>query len=105
MLYANCVPTLHDALIIWATSSYSPVVGRCLTKLLIPDYVGPRLGVVSLFVVAGAGVDWLVSKVVLSLVSPTAQIVGTKAVFANKELSPRLSPNSVHILPALLHLY
>ena len=51
----------------------------------------------SLFLVPGAGVDGLVLTVVLSLVSPTAQIVGTMAVFANKELSPKLSPNPVQV--------
>ena len=68
-----CMLTLHDALMIWVTSGDSPAVGRCLTKLLLPEWADPRLGVVSLFLVAGAGVDVLVSTVVLSLVSPTAQ--------------------------------
>ena len=93
VLYADCVLTLHDALMIWVMSGDSSAVGRCPTKLLPPDSAAPRLGVVSLFLVAGAGVDGLVSTVVLSLVSPTAQIVETMAVFANRELSPRLSPD------------
>ena len=63
------------------------------------------MGVVSLFLVAGAGADGLVSTVVLSLVSPTTQIVETTAVFANRELSPRLPPNPVQVLPALFQLY
>ena len=63
------------------------------------------MGVVSLFLVAGAGVDVLVSTVVLSLVSPTAQIVGTTAVFANRELSPRLSSDPVQVSLALFQLY
>ena len=74
-------------------------------KLLLPDWTDPRLGVVSLFLVAGAGVDVLVSTVVLSLVLPTAQSVEATAVFANRELSPRLSPNPVQGWPALLQLY
>ena len=41
---------------------------------------------------AGAGLNGLLSTAVFSLVSPTAQIVGTIAVFANRELSPRLLP-------------
>ena len=97
ILYDDRVLTLHDALMIWATSGDSPAVGRCLTKLLLPDWTDPRFGVVSLFLVAGAGVDELVSIVVLSLVSPTAQIVGTTAVFAYRKLSPRLSPNPVQV--------
>ena len=105
VLYADCVLTLHDALMIWATSGDSPAVGRYLTKLLIPDWANPRLGVVNLLLVAGAGVDMLVSTAVLSLVSQTAQIVGATAVFANRELSPRLSPDPVQVWPALLQLY
>ena len=58
-----------------------------------------------MFLVAGAGVDELVSIVVLFLVSPTTQIVATMAVFANREPSPRLSPNPVQVLPALFQLY
>ena len=77
LFYADCLLTLHDALMICATSGDSPAVGRCLTKLLLLDWADPRLGVVSLFLVAGAGVDVLVSTMVFSLVSPTAQIVGT----------------------------
>ena len=69
------------------------------------DWADPRLGVDSLFLVAGAGVDVLVSTVVLSLVSPSAQIVGTTTVFANRELSPRLSPDPVQVWPALFQLY
>ena len=103
--YADCVLTLHDALMIWATSGDSPAVGRCLTKLWLPDWADPILGVVSLFLVAGAGVDVLVSTVVLSLVSPTAQIVGVTAVFVNRELSLRLSPDPVQVWPALFQLY
>ena len=105
VLYADCVLTLHDALMIWVRSGDSPTVGRCLTKLLLPDWADPRLGVVSMFLVAGAGVDVLVSTAVLSLVSPTAQIVGTAAVFANRELSPRLSTDPVEVWLALFQLY
>ena len=105
VLYADCVLTLHDALMIWATSGDSSTVGRCRTKLLLPDWADPRLGVDSLFLVAGAGVGVLVSTAVLSLVSPTAQIVGTTAVFANRELSPKLSPDPVQVWPALFQLY
>ena len=97
--------TLHDDLMIWAMSGDSPAVGSCLTKLLLPDSANPRLDVVSLFLVAGAGVDGLASTVVLSLVSPTAQIVRTMAAFANRELSPRLPPNPVQVWPALFQLY
>ena len=59
------------AMMIWATSGDSLAVGRFLTKLLLPDWSDRRLGVVSLLLVAGAGVDVLVSTVFLSLVSPT----------------------------------
>ena len=59
------------------------------------------MGVVSLFLGAGTGVDGLVSAVVLFLVSPTVQIAGTTAVFANTKLSPRLSLNPVQVWPAL----
>ena len=86
MLYAGCMFTLHEALVIWATSGDSPAVGRCLEKLLLPDCADPRFGVLSLFLIAGAGVDGLVLIVVPSLVSPTTQIVGTMALFANREL-------------------
>ena len=55
--------------------------------------------------IPGAGVDVLVSTVVLSLVSSTAQIVGTTAVFAYRELPPRLSPDPVQVWPALFQLY
>ena len=72
VLYADCVLTLHDA----------------QTKLLLPDWADPRLGVDS-----------------LSLVSPTTQFVGTTAVFANRELSPRLSPDPVQVWPALFQLH
>ena len=65
--------------------------------MLLPDLANPRLGVVSLFLGAGAGDDVLVSTMVLSLVSPTAEIEGTTAVFANMELSPRLSPDPVQV--------
>ena len=64
------------------------------------------MGVLSLFLVAGAGVDVLVLTVVLPLVLPTAQSVEATAVFANRELSPRLSPNPVQVcstLPAILN--
>ena len=105
VLYVDCVLTLQDALMIWATSGDSPAVGRYLTKLLIPDWANPRLGVVNLLLVAGAGVDMLGSTAVLSLVSQTAQIVGATAVFANRELSPRLSPDPVQVWPALFQLY
>ena len=105
VLPADCVLTLHDALMIWATSGDSLAIERCLTKLLLPDWADPRLGVVSVFLVAGAGVDVLQSTVVLSLILPTAQIVGTTAVFANRELSPRLSPDPVQVCPALFQLY
>ena len=105
VLYADCVLTVHDALMIWATSGDSPAVGRCLTKLLLPDWTDPRLGVLSLFLVVGADADVLVTTVVLSLVSPTTQIVGTTTVFANSELSPRLSPDLVQVRPALFQLY
>ena len=97
--------TLHDALMIWATGD-SPAVERCRKKLLLPDRADPRLlGVDSLFLVAGVGVHVLVATVVLSLVSPTAQIVGTTTVFANRELSPRLLPDPVQVWPALFQLY
>ena len=105
VLYADCVLTLHDALMIWATSGESPAVGRCRAKLLLPDWADPRLGVDGLFLVAGAGVGVLVSTAVLSLVSPITQIVGTTVVFANRELSPTLSPNPVQVWPALFQLY
>ena len=105
VLYADCVLTLHDALMIWAMSGDSPTIGRCLTKLLLPDCANPRLGVVSLFLVVGTGVDGLVSTMVLSQVSPTTQIVGTTAVFANRELSPRLLPDPVQVWPALFQVY
>ena len=65
--------------------------------MLQPDLANPRLGVVSLFLGAGAGDDVLVSTMVLSLVSPTVQIEGTTAVFANMDLSPRLSPDPVKV--------
>ena len=104
-LYADCVLNPHDVPMIWTTSGYSPAVGRCRTKSLLPDWADPRLGVDSSFLVAGAGVDVLVSTVVLSLVSPTAQIVGTTAVFANRELSPKLSPDPAQVWPALFQLY
>ena len=94
----NCMPNLYSAL-------FDATLGRCLIKLLLPDWADPRLGVVSLFLVAGAGVDGLVSTVVLSLVSPTAQIVGTMAVFTNRELSPRLLPDPVQVWLALFQLY
>ena len=58
-----------------------------------------------MFLVAAAGVDGLVSTVVLSLVSLTAPLVGTTAVFANRELSPRLLADPVQVLPALFQLY
>ena len=105
VLYADCVLTLHDALMIWVTSGDSPAVGRCRTKLLPPDWANLRFGVDSLFLVAGAGVGVLVSAAVLPLVSPTAQIVGTTAVFANRELSPRLSPDPVQVWSALFQVY
>ena len=70
VLYADCVLTLHDALMIWATSGDSPAVGRCQTNLLLLDWADPRLGVDSLFLVVGAGVGVLVSTAMLSLVSP-----------------------------------
>ena len=76
---------------------------RCPTKLLLPGWANPRLGVVSLFLVAGAGVDGLVSTTVLYLVSPTAQIVRTMGTIT--ELSPKLSPNPVQVWPALFQLY
>ena len=63
------------------------------------------MGVVSLFLVAGVGLDGLVSTVVLSLVSLNAKIVGTTAVFVNRELSPRLSSDPVQVWPALFQLY
>ena len=63
------------------------------------------MGVVRLLLVAGAGVDVLVSTVVLSMVSPTAQIVGAMAMFANRELAPRLSPDPVQVWPTLFQLY
>ena len=105
VFYTDCVLTLYDALMIWATSGDSPAVGRCPEKLLLPDWAEPKLGVASLFLVAGAGVDGLVSKVMLRLVSPTAQIVGTTAVFFNRDLLPRLSPDPVQVWPALFQLY
>ena len=52
------------------------------------------MGIVSLFLIAGAGFDVLLSTVE-SLVSPTAHIVGTMAVFANREISTRLSLDPV----------
>ena len=58
-----------------------------------------------MFLVAGAGVDVLVLTVVLPLVLPTAQSVEATAVFANRELSPRLSPNPVQVWPAFFQLY
>ena len=105
VLYADCVLTLHNVLMIWAKSADSPAVGRCLTKLLLPDWADLILCVVSLFLVAGTGVDGLVSTVVLSLVSPAAQTVGTTVVFSNRELSPRLSPDPVQVWPAIIQLY
>ena len=78
VLYADCVLTVNDAMMICATSGDSPAVGRCLTKLLLPDWTDPRLGVLSLFLVVGADADVLVSTVVLSLVSPTTQILETQ---------------------------
>ena len=105
VLHADCVLTLHDALMFWETSGDSLAVGRCLSKFLLPDWANPRLDVASLFLVAGVGVDGLVSTVVLSLVSPITQIVGTTAVFANRELSPRMSPNLVQVWAALFELY
>ena len=78
-------------------SDNTPTVGICVAKLLLPDRANFKLGIVSLFLVAGGGADELVLTVVLSLVLPTAQIVGTMAVLANRELSPRLSPNPVQV--------
>ena len=43
VLYAECVLTLHEALMIWATSGDSPAVGRCPTKLLLPGWADPGL--------------------------------------------------------------
>ena len=49
---------------------------------------------------------WLtLSTVVLSLVSPTAQIAGTTTVFANREPSPRLLLDPMQVWPALFQLY
>ena len=52
--------------------------------MLLLYSANPRLGVVSLFLVAGKGVDELVSVVVSSLVSPTTQIVETMNVLGNR---------------------
>ena len=104
LLYTEWVLTLHDSLMIWETSGDSRILRRFLAKLLLLEWADPRLGVVSLFLVAGAGVDLLASTVVLSLVSLTAQIVETAAVFANRELLPRLSPDPVQFWLALFQL-
>ena len=37
VLFADCVLTLYDALMIWVTSGDSPAVGRCQKDLLLPD--------------------------------------------------------------------
>ena len=97
MLYADCVLTLHAALMIWATLGDSLAVGRCRTKLLLRDLANPKLDVDSLFLVAGAGVGVQVSTVVLSLVSSITQNVGATAMFVNREVSPRLLPNPVQV--------
>ena len=54
------------------------IIGSTQQNCSLQDWSNPRLGVISLFLVAGAGVDGLVLIVVLSLVPSTAQIVGTK---------------------------
>ena len=105
MLYADCVLDLHDALIILATTGDSATVERCLIKLLPLDSANPRLDVLNLFLVAGTGVDGLLSIMVLSLVLSSAQIVEIMAVFANRVLSPRLSANPVQVWKAVFQLY
>ena len=90
---------------IWVTSDNTPTVVRCVTKLLLPDRANFKLGIVSFFLVAGGGAEELVLTVVLFLVLPTAQIVGPMAVLANRELSPRLSPNPVQVWPAFFQQY
>ena len=80
MLHADCVLALHNALTIWVSSGDSPIVGWCPINLLLPDWVDPKLGVLILFMVTGAGVDVVVSMAVLCLVSPTAQIRGIMAL-------------------------
>ena len=73
----------------WQRQVTVPLLGGT-QKLLLLDWDDPRLDVVSLFLVAGAGVDGLIWIVVLSLVSSTAQIEGIMAMFDKKGLSPRL---------------
>ena len=71
-------------LMIWKMSGDIHFVGRCRIELLLLYSANPRLGVVSLSLVAGKGADELVSVVVSSLVSPTTQIVETMNVLGNR---------------------
>ena len=73
--------------------------------MLLLNLADPRLGVVSLFLVAGAGVDVLVSTMVFSLVSPTAQIVGT-SVCEQGNISKAVTQTCASLastLPAILN--
>ena len=108
VLHTNFVLTLHDALMIWATSSDSPVDGRCPTKLLFTRLIRSQIGCCKSVPGSWSRCWWagINSGVVPGFTNRTnCGNQGTIAVFANRELSPRPSPNHVQVCPALFQLY
>ena len=115
VLHTNFVLTLHDALMIWATSGDSPAIGSAQqnywkypTKLLFTRLIQSQIGCYKFVPGSWSRCWWagINSGVVPGSINRTnCENQGTMAVFANRELSPRLSSNHVQVHPALFQLY